>query len=49
MLLSAINGNGTAISQLAATLNCDVNSLGSTLSTIQQGICQVGNQVGLSG
>lgn len=49
MLLSAINGNGTAISQLAATLNCDVNSLGSTLSTIQQGICQVGNQIGLSG
>lgn len=49
MLLSAINGNGTAISQLAATLNCDVNQLGSTLSTIQQGICSVGNQVGLSG
>ena len=49
MLLSAITGNGTAISQLASTLNCDVNSLASTLSTISLGISNVGNQVGLSG
>lgn len=49
MLLSAINGNGTAISQLASTLNCDVNSLANTLNTISLGISNVGNQVGLSG
>lgn len=49
MLLSAINGNGTAISQLASTLNCNVNSLANTLNTISLGISNVGNQVGLSG
>lgn len=49
MLLSAITGNGTAISQLASTLNCDVNSLANSLNTISLGISSVGNQVGLSG
>lgn len=48
LLMSAIQGNGQAISQLATTLNCSVN-------TIQQGICAlsssvqgVSNQVGMS-
>lgn len=27
LLMSAIQGNGTAISQLATTLNCDVNAI----------------------
>lgn len=49
LLMSAIQGNGTAISQLATTLNCDVNALQSTLNTIQQTLCNIGNQVGLTG
>lgn len=35
VLLQAINGNGQALSQLATTLNCDVNSL-QTASIINQ-------------
>ena len=38
ILLQAINGNGTAISHLASTLNCDINA-------IQAGNCQLGNQL----
>lgn len=49
MIMQAVNGNQTAISQLASTLNCDINALQGTLSTIGQGICQLGNQVGMSG
>jgi len=41
-LLQAISGNGTAISQLASTLHCDVNQIQSTL-------CSLSNAVGLSG
>lgn len=49
ILLQAINGNGTAISQLASTLNCDVNALQGAISNVQQSIQSVGNQVGMSG
>ena len=42
MLLQAIGGNATAISQLASTLHCDVNQIQSTL-------CSLSNAVGLSG
>ena len=42
VLLQAISGNGTAISQLASTLHCDVNQIQSTL-------CSLNNAVGLSG
>lgn len=42
VLLQAINGNANAISQLATTLNCDVNSVQSALNSIS-------NSVGLSG
>lgn len=49
MIMQAINGNSTALSQLASTLNCDVNALQGTLGTISQSICSLGNQVGLSG
>lgn len=48
VLLQAINGNGTAISQLATTLNCDINQVQSTLSTLSSQIQSVGNTVGLS-
>lgn len=49
ILLQAINGNATAISQLASTLNCDVNTLQTAIGQVQQSIQSVGNQVGMSG
>lgn len=49
ILLQAINGNGTAISQLASTLNCDVNTLQTAIGQVQSSIQSVGNQVGMSG
>lgn len=48
VLLQAINGNGQALSQLATTLNCDVNALQGAISQVQQSIQSVGNQVGMS-
>lgn len=49
ILLQAINGNGTAVSQLASTLNCDVNTLQTAIGQVQSSIQSVGNQVGMSG
>lgn len=49
MLMSAIEGNGAAISQLASTLHCDVNSIQTALNAVQASICQVGNTVGMTG
>lgn len=49
MIMSAIQGNATAISQLASTVNCDVNAVQTALNAIQNSICQLGNTVGLSG
>lgn len=49
ILLQAINGNGTAISQLASTLNCDVNALQGAIGQVQQSVQSVANQVGMSG
>lgn len=49
ILLQAINGNGTAISQLATSFNCDVNSLQTAIGQVQSSIQSVGNQVGMSG
>lgn len=48
VLLQAINGNGSAISQLATTLNCDVNSLQTAIGQVQSSIQSVGSQVGMS-
>lgn len=49
LLQQAIAGNGQAISQLASTLSCDVTAIQGALNGLQQQICSVGNQVGLSG
>lgn len=49
LLLQAINGNGTAISQLATTLNCDVNAIQSAINSIASNIQSVSAQVGMSG
>ena len=48
LLMSAIQGNGSAISQLASTLNCDVNSIKSAINGVMSQIQGVGNQVGMS-
>jgi hypothetical protein len=48
ILLQAINGNATAISQLASTLNCDVNALQGAINQVQSSIQSVGAQVGMS-
>lgn len=49
VLLQAINGNGAALSQLATTLNCDVNTLQTAIGQVQSSIQSVGNQVGMTG
>lgn len=49
LLLQAINGNGTAISQLATTLNCDVNAIQSAINAVSSNIQSVSAQVGMNG
>ena len=49
VLLQAINGNGTALSQLATTLNCDVNALQTAIDQVQSSIQSIANQVGMTG
>jgi len=46
--MSAIQGNGNAINQLASSLNCSTQQLQSALCNIQGLIANVGNQVGMS-
>lgn len=48
LLLQAINGNGTAISQLASTLNCDVNAIRTAVDSVGSSICQLGNTVNMT-
>lgn len=48
LLQQAIAGNAQAISQLAATLNCDINAVQGSLNQLNQAVCNVGNQVGMS-
>lgn len=48
MLLQAINGNGNAISQLATTLNCDINAVQGAINAVQSQVQSVGSQVGMS-
>lgn len=47
-LMSAIQGNGNAINQLASSLNCSTQQLQSAQCNIQGLIANVGNQVGMS-
>lgn len=48
LIMQAIQGNGTAISQLASTLNCNVGELRTALNGLSTQICNLGNQVGMS-
>lgn len=49
LLMQAIQGNASAISQIASSLNCSTQQIQTALSNIQGAISQVGNQVGLTG
>lgn len=49
LLMQAINGNRSAISDLASTLNVSISALQQSLNTVNLGIQSVGNQVGMSG
>ena len=48
VVIDAVHGNATAISQLATTLNCDINAIQTVLCGMDKSIMQVGNQVGLT-
>ena len=49
VLLQAINGNGQALSQLATTLNCDINSLQTAIGNVQNSVQSVASQMGMTG
>ncbi len=48
LLMAAIRGNETAVSQLSNNLNCDFNQLQSAVCNVRSAIEQVGGQVGYS-
>lgn len=48
LLMSAIQGNGQAISNLANTLNCSIGQVQQAINGVMSQIQQVGNQVGQS-
>ena len=48
VIVDAVKGNGASINQLATTLNCDINTIKTTLCSLDKSILQVGNQLGMS-
>lgn len=48
LLMSAIQGNGTAINQLASSLNCSTQQLQSALCNVQGAIDKISGQIGMS-
>lgn len=48
VVLEAVNGNGLAISQLATTLNADINSVRDSLCALNSGVAKVSADIGLS-
>lgn len=48
VVIDAVQGNATAISQLASTLNCSVSAIQNAICGIDKSILQVSNQVGMS-
>lgn len=47
VIMNAIQGNATAISQLASTVHCDVNALQAAIQSLSTQMCQLGNTIGL--
>lgn len=48
LLMSAIQGNGNAINQLASTLGCAVGDIQTAINGVMAQVQSVGNQVGMS-
>lgn len=49
LVLQGLNCNKEAIAQLSNALNCSTSQIQSALSLIQSKLCDVGNQVGMTG
>ena len=49
LVMQAVNGNRSAISDLAGRLNCDINSINTALNAVQSSVQNVVSQVGMSG
>lgn len=49
LLMSAIQGNGNAINQLSTQLGCSIGQIQEGINTLNMSLCNVGNQVGMSG
>lgn len=47
LIMQAIQGNATAISQLASQTHCDVNALQGAIQSLSTQMCQLGNTLGL--
>lgn len=47
LIMQAIQGNATAISQLASTVHCDVNALQGAIQNVSMQMCNLGNTLGL--
>lgn len=49
LLMNAIQGNGTAIGQLASSLNCSVQQIQSAICGLQGSIDKISGQIGMTG
>lgn len=49
LLMQAMDGNRSAVSELSTRLNCDINSITAAINAVQSSIQSVGAQVGLTG
>ncbi len=49
LLMNAIQGNGTAINQLASSLNCSTQQLQNAICNINGAIDRIGGQIGMTG
>lgn len=48
LIMSAIQGNNTAINEVANRLGCDINAIASAIQGVRSDISMVGNQLGFS-
>lgn len=44
LLMDAIKGNGSAIGELASSLNCDINTIQTAINSVQSAICTLGGK-----
>lgn len=49
MIMQAIQGNNTAINQLASTMNCSTQNIQTAISGLNNTLTQIGGQVGMTG